>query len=106
MDAGVLFLGETRSRAFVIGLALVIVGAGITLRGARDQRSGGEATAHPYGPHRSTRGVRKLEIRASRDLLTICAAESSLPVVGEAPLLGRREVLRVRVDLARGATRR
>lgn len=104
MDTGVLFLGETRSRAFVIGVALVIVGAGITLRGARDQRSG--ATAHPYGPHRSTRGVRKLEIRASRDLLTICAAESSLPVVGEAPLLGRREVLRVRVDLARGATRR
>jgi len=50
VDAGVLFLGETRSRAFVIGLALVIVGAGITLRGARDQRSGGEATAHPYGP--------------------------------------------------------
>jgi drug/metabolite transporter (DMT)-like permease len=47
----VFFLGETLTIASVAGLALIIVGAEITLRGDRKKRAGGEATAHQYRPH-------------------------------------------------------
>ena len=42
---GVLLLGESLTVAAVIGLVLIIAGAEITLRGAGDRRSGGEAKA-------------------------------------------------------------
>jgi drug/metabolite transporter (DMT)-like permease len=47
----VFFLGETLTIASVAGLALIIVGAEITLRGDRKKRAGGEARAHQYRPH-------------------------------------------------------
>jgi drug/metabolite transporter (DMT)-like permease len=45
---GVILLGEQLTFAAVLGLALIIVGAEITLRAKRD---GGKARAHEYRPH-------------------------------------------------------
>src|SRR5215210_8450311 len=48
---GVILLGEQLTIAAVIGLALIIVGAEITLRGDSAKRVGGEAKVHEYRPH-------------------------------------------------------
>ena len=40
-----------QDRAEIVGLALTIVGAEITLRGDSAKRAGGEAKAHEYRPH-------------------------------------------------------
>ena len=48
---GVILLGESLTIAAVIGLALIIVGAEITLRGDGAKRAGGKAKAHEYRPH-------------------------------------------------------
>ena len=48
---GVVLLGEHLTIAAVVGLALIIVGAEITLRGDSARRAGGKATAHQYRPH-------------------------------------------------------
>ncbi len=45
---GVVLLGEALTVAAVVGLALIIVGAEITLRGDRARRAGGKAKAHEY----------------------------------------------------------
>jgi drug/metabolite transporter (DMT)-like permease len=47
----VLFLGEALTLASVLGLALIIVGAEITLRGDRSKGAGDEAKALRYRPH-------------------------------------------------------
>ena len=48
---GVILLGETLTIAAVAGLALIIVGAEITLRGDSAKRAGRIAKAHEYRPH-------------------------------------------------------
>src|SRR5918998_927787 len=48
---GVILLGEQLTIAAVVGLALIIVGAEITLRGDSAKRAGGMAKAHEYRPH-------------------------------------------------------
>jgi drug/metabolite transporter (DMT)-like permease len=48
---GVVLLGEHLTIAAVAGLALIIVGAEITLRGDSAKRAGGKAKAHQYRPH-------------------------------------------------------
>ncbi|HSL01023.1 MAG TPA: DMT family transporter [Rubrobacteraceae bacterium] len=48
---GVVLLGESLTISAIIGLALIIAGAEITLRGDSTKRSGGEARAHQYRPH-------------------------------------------------------
>ena len=48
---GVILLGEHLTIAAVAGLALIIVGAEITLRGDSAKRAGGKAKAHQYRPH-------------------------------------------------------
>ena len=48
---GVILLGEQLTIDEVIGLAMIIVGAEITLRGDSAKRAGGEAKAHEYRPH-------------------------------------------------------
>ena len=48
---GVILLGEPLTIAAVAGLALIIVGAEITLRGDSAKRAGGEAKAHEYRAH-------------------------------------------------------
>lgn len=48
---GVVLLGESLTIASVAGLALIIVGAEITLRGDSNKRAGGKAKAHEYRPH-------------------------------------------------------
>ena len=48
---GVVLLGEPLTIAAIVGLALIIVGAEITLRGDHAKRGGGEAKAHQYRPH-------------------------------------------------------
>ncbi len=45
---GVFLLGESLTIAAIVGLALIIVGAEITLRGDRARRAGGKAKAHEY----------------------------------------------------------
>jgi len=47
----VILLGEQLTIAAVVGLALIIVGAEITLRGDSAKRVGGEAKVHEYRPH-------------------------------------------------------
>ena len=44
-------LGEPLTIAAVAGLALIIVGAEITLCGDNARRAGGKAKAHEYRPH-------------------------------------------------------
>ena len=46
-----ILLGEQLTIAAVVGLALIIVGAEITLRGDSAKRVGGEAKVHEYRPH-------------------------------------------------------
>jgi drug/metabolite transporter (DMT)-like permease len=48
---GVVLLGESLTIASIAGLALIIVGAEITLRGDSNKRAGGKAKAHEYRPH-------------------------------------------------------
>jgi drug/metabolite transporter (DMT)-like permease len=48
---GVVLLGETLTFVEILGLALIIVGAEITLRGDSARRAGGVAKAHDYRPH-------------------------------------------------------
>jgi drug/metabolite transporter (DMT)-like permease len=48
---GVILLGEQLTIDEIIGLALIIVGAEITLRGDSAKRAGGKAKAHEYRPH-------------------------------------------------------
>jgi drug/metabolite transporter (DMT)-like permease len=48
---GVILLGEHLTIDEVVGLALIIVGAEITLRGDSAKRTGGKAKAHEYRPH-------------------------------------------------------
>jgi drug/metabolite transporter (DMT)-like permease len=48
---GVILLGEPLTIAAVAGLALIIVGAEITLRGDSARRAGGKAKAHEYRTH-------------------------------------------------------
>lgn len=48
---GVVLLGESLTIASVAGLALIIVGAEITLRGDSNKRAGGKAKTHEYRPH-------------------------------------------------------
>jgi drug/metabolite transporter (DMT)-like permease len=48
---GVILLGEPLTIAAVAGLALIIVGAEIMLRGDSAKRAGGKAKAHEYRPH-------------------------------------------------------
>jgi drug/metabolite transporter (DMT)-like permease len=48
---GVILLGEPLTIAAIAGLALIIVGAEITLRGDSAKRAGGKAKAHKYRPH-------------------------------------------------------
>lgn len=48
---GVILLGEPLTIAAVAGLALIIVGAEITLRGDTAKRAGGKAKAHEYRAH-------------------------------------------------------
>ena len=48
---GVILLGEPLTIAAVAGLALIIVGAEITLRGDSAKRAGGKAKAHEYRAH-------------------------------------------------------
>ncbi len=48
---GVILLGEPLTIAAVAGLALIIVGAEITLRGDSAKRAGGIAKAHEYRAH-------------------------------------------------------
>jgi drug/metabolite transporter (DMT)-like permease len=48
---GVILLGEPLTIAAVVGLALIIVGAEITLRGDSAKRAGGKAKAHEYRAH-------------------------------------------------------
>jgi drug/metabolite transporter (DMT)-like permease len=45
---GVVLLGERLTVASVVSLALIIVGAEITLRGGSAKRAGGKAKAHQY----------------------------------------------------------
>jgi hypothetical protein len=47
----VILLGEQLTIDEIIGLALIIVGAEITLRGDSAKRAGGKAKAHEYRPH-------------------------------------------------------
>jgi drug/metabolite transporter (DMT)-like permease len=47
----VILLGEPLTIAAVAGLALIIVGAEITLRGDTAKRAGGKAKAHEYRAH-------------------------------------------------------
>jgi drug/metabolite transporter (DMT)-like permease len=47
----VILLGERLTLAAVVGLALIIVEAEITLRGDSAKRTGGKAKAHQYGAH-------------------------------------------------------
>jgi drug/metabolite transporter (DMT)-like permease len=49
---GVLFLGEALTLAYVLGLALIVAGAEITLRGPRSKGAGDEAKALRYRPPR------------------------------------------------------
>jgi drug/metabolite transporter (DMT)-like permease len=48
---GVILLGEQLTIAAVAGLAPIIIGAEITLRGDSAKRGGGKAKAHEYRPH-------------------------------------------------------
>ena len=48
---GVILLGEQLTIAEVAGLALIIVGAEITLRGDSAKRAGGKAIAHELRAH-------------------------------------------------------
>ncbi|MFL6032662.1 MAG: DMT family transporter, partial [Rubrobacteraceae bacterium] len=48
---GVILLGEQLTIDEIIGLALIIVGAEITLRGDSAKRAGGKAKAHEYRTH-------------------------------------------------------
>ncbi len=48
---GVVLLGETLTFVEILGLALIIVGAEIILRGDSAKRAGGVAKAHQYRPH-------------------------------------------------------
>jgi drug/metabolite transporter (DMT)-like permease len=48
---GVVLLGEQLTLDEIIGLALIIVGAEITLRGDSAKRAGGKAKAHEYRTH-------------------------------------------------------
>ena len=48
---GVVLLGEHLTIAAVAGLALIIVGGEITLRGDSAKRTGGKAKVHEYRPH-------------------------------------------------------
>ncbi|MCA1717106.1 MAG: DMT family transporter [Actinobacteria bacterium] len=48
---GVVLLGERITLPAIVGLALIIGGAEITLRGDRAKRAGGKAKAHEYRAH-------------------------------------------------------
>ena len=48
---GVILPGEQLTIDGIIRLALIIVGAAITLRGDSAKRAGGKAKAHEYRPH-------------------------------------------------------
>jgi hypothetical protein len=48
---GVILLGEPLTVAGILGLALIIIGAEITLRGDSAKRAGGMAKAHEYRSH-------------------------------------------------------